>query len=154
LGLALHNYESANTCFPPSGESTNFSLSPAATQFVDGGWGTLARLLPNMEGGSQYNALNFYVDYNEATGMNMTGASAVINVFLCPSAVRGTGQRDPFNATNSPEEKAAGFSTGYGLADYGATCYTDINPTGVATGYSAATPYRNKASRANGLLKQ
>src|SRR5262249_46222567 len=100
IGLALHNYESVNTCFPPGGESTNFSISPPATQFVDGGWSTLARLLPNMEGGAQYNALNFYVDYNEATGMNMTGASAVINVFLCPSTARGSGQRDQFHATN------------------------------------------------------
>ena len=25
IGLALLNYESGNTCFPPSGESTNFS---------------------------------------------------------------------------------------------------------------------------------
>src|SRR4051812_12102550 len=70
LGLALHNYESANGAFPPGGESTNFGINPPATQFVDGGWGTLARILPNIEGGAQFNALNFYVDYNEATGMN------------------------------------------------------------------------------------
>ena len=28
MGLALHNYESSNGCFPPSGESTNFTVSP------------------------------------------------------------------------------------------------------------------------------
>ena len=28
IGLALFNYESGNTCFPPSGESTNFRLTP------------------------------------------------------------------------------------------------------------------------------
>ncbi|MGZ3433465.1 MAG: type II secretion system protein, partial [Isosphaeraceae bacterium] len=27
IGLALHNYESANGCFPPSGESTNYGSS-------------------------------------------------------------------------------------------------------------------------------
>ncbi len=42
IGLALHNYESANSCFPPSGESTNYNIlggrstSTRITQFVDG----------------------------------------------------------------------------------------------------------------------
>ena len=39
-----------------------------------------------MEGGNQYNALNFSVGYNEASGINFTGAASVINVFICPSA--------------------------------------------------------------------
>src|SRR5881398_579530 len=67
LGLALHNYESAAGAFPPSGESTNFNVPTgtfAKTQFVDGGWNALARILPFMEGGSSFNALNFNVDYN------------------------------------------------------------------------------------------
>ncbi|SIO65638.1 prepilin-type N-terminal cleavage/methylation domain-containing protein/prepilin-type processing-associated H-X9-DG domain-containing protein [Singulisphaera sp. GP187] len=152
LGLALHNYESSNGSFPPGGESTNFKVSPPATQFIDGGWSTLARILPNMEGGAVYNSLNFSVDYNEATGMNYTGASAVINVFLCPSSSRSGGSRDSTDP-NGPEE-AVGGNKGYGYADYGATCYTDINPTGQSTAYSAATPYRLKASRANGVLKE
>ena len=56
IGLALHNYESANSAFPPGGESTNFNVrhavTPPSTQFVDGGWSTLARILPFMEGGA------------------------------------------------------------------------------------------------------
>src|SRR4051794_32051975 len=75
LGLGLHNYESSNTCFPPGGESTN--LSTLATQFVDGDFSTLARLLSFMEGGSQFNALNFSMGYWEKSGTNYTGASAV-----------------------------------------------------------------------------
>src|SRR5271168_2149389 len=42
IGLALYNYENSNGAFPPSGESTNFNVSPAATQFVDGNWNVLA----------------------------------------------------------------------------------------------------------------
>jgi prepilin-type N-terminal cleavage/methylation domain-containing protein len=53
IGLALHNYESSNSAFSTGGESTNFS--------------TLARILPYMEGGTSFNALNFnlakYNDY-------------------------------------------------------------------------------------------
>ena len=151
IGLAMHNYESSNGAFPPGCESTNFGVSPAASQFVDMNFSTSARLLSYMEGGAQYNAINFSVGYNEATGMNYTGASAVINVFICPSASRLNPQRDGIDP-NDPITST--YGKGYGYGDYGPTCYTDINPTGVQTGYSAATPFRNKASRANGLLKQ
>jgi prepilin-type N-terminal cleavage/methylation domain-containing protein/prepilin-type processing-associated H-X9-DG protein len=154
MGLALHNYESAQSCFPPSGESTDYNTSQCpgnvpCTQFYDGGWSTLARLLPYMEGGTQYNALNFAVAYNEASGLNFTGSSAVINIFLCPSSVHLSGQRD----TGDPSDlMSKQFGIGYGYQDYGATCYTDIDPTGAQVG-SGATPYRNKATRVDGLLK-
>ena len=152
IGLALHNYESSNGCFPPSGESTNFGNSPATSQFVDGGWSALARLLPNMEGGSQFNALNFNYGYNDASGGNYTGAASVVNIFLCPSASRlnvgrdGIDPNDPITAT---------FGKGYGYTDYGATVYTDISPTLTpGVGASVATPFRDKNTRVNGLLKQ
>ena len=162
IGLAMFNYESANMCFPPSGESTNFNANLPATswndnlgpttQFVDGGWSALARVLPNMEGNPLFNALNFSVDYNEATGMNFTGASAVVAIFICPSSARQPegsqdGIFDPLTVT---------YQHGYGYADYGPTCYTDIDPTGTATPswVGKATPFRNKAARADGLLHQ
>jgi prepilin-type processing-associated H-X9-DG protein len=152
IGLALHNYESSQGCFPPSGESTNFNFTPPKTQFVDGGWSSLARILPFMEGGASFNALNFNVDYNEATGMNFTGTATVVAAYLCPSATRQPdGGRDAIDP-NDPITQAYGY--GYGVDDYGATCYTDIDPTGTLTGFSQATPYRNKASRADGLLHQ
>ncbi len=154
IGLAMHNYESANSCFPPSGESTNFNATPfASTQFVDGGWNALARLLPFLEGNNQFNALNFNVEYNEATGMNFTGALTVVTSFLCPSATR---QPDGGNDGVDPNDPITSlFGKGYGYDDYGPTCYTDIDPFGQigADGKSyPATPYRNKYSRADGLL--
>jgi prepilin-type N-terminal cleavage/methylation domain-containing protein/prepilin-type processing-associated H-X9-DG protein len=152
IGLALHNYESSNGAFPPSGESTNFALVPAATQFVDGGWSALARVLPFMEGGSSFNALNFNVEYNEATGMNYTGASTVVAVYICPSATHAPdGGRDGVD----PYDPISSLNGGYGYGDYGATCYVDISPLGIGgVGASLATPYRDKTTRANGLLHQ
>jgi prepilin-type N-terminal cleavage/methylation domain-containing protein/prepilin-type processing-associated H-X9-DG protein len=155
LGLALHNYESSNGAFPSGGESTNFNNPSGvpSSQFVDGGWSTLARILPYIEGGSAFNALNFNLaEYNDAYGANYTGASQVVAVFLCPSATRspdggrdGVDPNDPFSATNG----------GYGYNDYGPTVYTDISPIGVGgLGATPITPYRNKATRANGMLKQ
>jgi prepilin-type N-terminal cleavage/methylation domain-containing protein/prepilin-type processing-associated H-X9-DG protein len=162
LGLALHNYESGNGAFPTGGESTNFNngatlsvTSGPTTQFVDGSFSTLARLLSYLEGGNQYNALNFSVPYNELSGMNWTGAAATINVFLCPSSVRQNAGKDaaPSDGNASAFEKTAG--SGYGYTDYGATAYTDIDPNGIgAYPTPTATPFRNKGSRVNGLLKQ
>jgi prepilin-type processing-associated H-X9-DG protein len=164
IGLALHNYESSNGSFPPGGESTNFNLSYVTTpyptsQFIDGNWSALARILPYMEGGNAYTALNFnLLEYNDAFGMNYTGASQVVAVYLCPSAPHTPdGGRDGTEpAANDGGVAAALGGPGYGYGDYGATVYTDIDPFG-QTLYAVnfpATPYRNKYSRANGLLKQ
>jgi prepilin-type processing-associated H-X9-DG protein len=122
---------------------------------VDGGWSALARILSYMEGGSSFNALNFNIyEYNDAFGINLTGSSTVVNVFLCPSATRSPeGGRD---GTDPNDGGISSFSNGYGYNDYGPTVYTDIDPLG-QTLFAAnfpATPYRNKASRVNGLLHQ
>jgi prepilin-type N-terminal cleavage/methylation domain-containing protein/prepilin-type processing-associated H-X9-DG protein len=155
IGLALHNYESSNQAFPPAGESTNFNFTPAKSQFVDGGYSCLARILPYMEGGASFSAINFNIyEYNDAMGANITGAATVINVYICPSAVHSPeGGRDGVDLNDGGISALTG---GYGYGDYGATCYTDIDPLGQTT-YAAmfpATPYRNKFSRVNGLLKQ
>jgi len=153
IGLALYNYESSNSCFPSGGESTDFTTTPAQSAFVDGDWSSLARVLPYLEGSTVYATFNYNVGYWEKTGCNFTGASTVMNVFICPSAARlNTGRDgvDPYDAMS----QSRGY--GYGYGDYGPTVYTDISPTLSTTGNGAslATPYRDKTYRANGLLKQ
>jgi prepilin-type N-terminal cleavage/methylation domain-containing protein/prepilin-type processing-associated H-X9-DG protein len=155
LGLALHNYESSNGCFPPGGESTNFTVSPPATQFADGNYSTLARLLQYLEGTTIFNTINFNYEYNHTSLGNVTAFTSQLNVFICPSAVRQPNGKDGSAGTDTDSTFAATFG-GYGVGDYGATVYTDISPRGLTTGLGAggATPYRDKNSRANGLLKQ
>ena len=154
IGLALVNYQNSCNAFPPSGESTNFTPSPPATQFIDGNWSTLARVLPFMEV-SSYNTLNFNIyEYNDAFGINLTGSSTVVNVYICPSSTRNPdGGRDGVDPNDGGISARTG---GYGYTDYGPTNYVDIDPLGQTT-YAAsfpATPYRNKYSRVNGLLHQ
>ena len=154
IGLALHNYENSNGSLPPGGSSTNFNVSPPATQYVDGNWSTLARILPFLEAGTAFNALNFSIsEYNDWSGINYTGASQVISVYICPSATRqpdggrdGIDPLDPFSQINN----------GYGYNDYGPTDYTDISPVLSTSGVCAMPwiPYRDKTTRVNGLLKQ
>ncbi|QDV34827.1 DUF1559 domain-containing protein [Tautonia plasticadhaerens] len=151
IGLALHNYESSNGAFPPAGQGTNFSVSPPSTIFVDGEWGVLARILPGLEQQQVFNALNFDLPYADINGANLTGCGAVIGAYLCPSSVRESGdardELDPaFTAYPQPH--------GYGVQDYGAPCYTDIDAQGDRgeAGSTPATPFRNNFDRADGLL--
>ncbi len=155
IGLGLFNYESSAGAFPPSGESTNFNVSPPATQFVDGNWNVLGGILPFMEAGNSFNTLNFnFYEYNDAYGANLTGASAVINVFICPSSTRSPdGGRDGVDPNDGGLSALTG---GYGYTDYGPTTYTDIDPNGNIGGLGSTppVPFRNKLSRVNGLLHQ
>jgi prepilin-type N-terminal cleavage/methylation domain-containing protein/prepilin-type processing-associated H-X9-DG protein len=157
IGLALHNYESSVSAFPPACKSINLTTTPPSVAFPDTGYSVLARVLTYVEGGSQYNALNFAYEYNDASGGNFTGASPVINIFICPStprpSTRDTAASDP-NASAYEQSQSAG----YGYMDYAPSVYTDINVVNgsLATGGVGATPivpYRNKLVAAKGLLK-
>ncbi|HEV3165071.1 MAG TPA: DUF1559 domain-containing protein [Isosphaeraceae bacterium] len=158
LGLALHNYESSNNCFPPACKAITTLTTPPSVSFFDTGFSTQARVLSYIEGGSQFNALNFSYEYNDLSGGNFTGSSAVIGIFLCPSSNHISGDRDtaPNDPNNSPYEKTAGV--GYGYTDYAPSVYTDINiingaPAGGGLGSTPIVPYRNKNLAAKGLLK-
>ncbi|MDB5349008.1 MAG: putative major pilin subunit [Planctomycetota bacterium] len=125
LGLALHNYESTNGAMPPpyvqTGTGTTISWS--------NGWSVHGRILPYMEQGTVYNAMNFTLRYS--TPDNVTICATTINGFLCPSEIhqnprttatgqfgvnnygwnrgdwyvwggfRGTGNRAPFDVNTS-----------------------------------------------------
>ena len=157
LGLSLHNYESSNGCFPTGGESTNFNVASGSvpySQFVDGNYGPFPRLLQYLEGTTIFNTVNFNYEYNHASGGNTTAFTSVLNVFLCPSAIRQpNGGREGSSTATDMEGNNAG---GYGVGDYGATVYTDISPVMSTSGIGATpiTPYRDKSTRVNGLLKQ
>ncbi len=157
IGLALHNYESGNQAFPPACKAINLTTVPPSVMFPDTGFSVQARVLGYIEGSTQYNAINFAYEYNDASGGNFTGTSAAMNVFICPSSPRSsnrdTAQSDP---NGSPYEQSQ--SSGYGYMDYAPSIYTDINvqngtlvPGGL--GSTPIVPYRNKNVAAKGLLK-
>src|SRR6187455_1712491 len=71
IGLALHNYESAWTAFPPAGKSTYFLSNPPNSQYIDG-VGLFPRILSQLEANPTFNAINFALDYNHLSGANFT----------------------------------------------------------------------------------
>ncbi len=99
IGLALHNYESTFSAFPPGGIADE-SL-PGAAGGIWGGAGSnnvaswRALVIPQMEGGSIYNAINFNVSLNNSTSgsAQWTALMTVNSTWLCPSDdnYQGTG---------------------------------------------------------------
>jgi prepilin-type N-terminal cleavage/methylation domain-containing protein/prepilin-type processing-associated H-X9-DG protein len=152
IGLALHNYESGNKSFPLPGQGSMYDIPIPDTMYIDG-TGIHARVLNFLEQSAVYNSINFDFDYNHISGGNYTAYSTVINSFICPSAARSPdGGHDATNDPNGAPFELAG--SGYGYNDYGATTYVDIDPlerTG-QVGSTPITPYRNRASRVNGII--
>lgn len=86
LGLALHNYESSLTTFPPNlvpGGNFNYSA---------GNWGVLAYLSPYLDQANVYNLMNLNAPtyastapYGIADPNNAIAAAKITPGFLCPS---------------------------------------------------------------------
>jgi prepilin-type N-terminal cleavage/methylation domain-containing protein/prepilin-type processing-associated H-X9-DG protein len=151
LGLSLHNYESGNGAFPPSGSALNSGST--VPLFNDGAYGLLPRLLQYIEGTTIYNTINFNTPYNSMTLENTTSFTSANNSFICPSAVRSPGGLKEGGGSPDPDAAASGTAGGYGVTDYSATAITDINPLAVTSTTYPATPYRNLTYQANGILK-
>jgi len=80
IGLALHNYESTFTVFPPGDVSVNYGAGeiPQAS--------THAYILPYLDGGNNYNTFNFNFQVN---GNNNNANARVQNIpsYHCPSEI-------------------------------------------------------------------
>jgi prepilin-type N-terminal cleavage/methylation domain-containing protein/prepilin-type processing-associated H-X9-DG protein len=89
IGLAMHNYHTANNTFPPGASASFNSINPAnggSPCISWNGWSAQALLLPYLEQTTIYNAANFYFDpINDPQSINTTAFFTKINSFLCPS---------------------------------------------------------------------
>jgi prepilin-type N-terminal cleavage/methylation domain-containing protein/prepilin-type processing-associated H-X9-DG protein len=86
IGLALHNYHSANDCFPPGGIQVRNSQGALVTG--TGSFSAHVRLLGFAEQMALYNAVNFSLPCgNDAIGIaaHITIHSVRSNMYLCPS---------------------------------------------------------------------
>jgi prepilin-type N-terminal cleavage/methylation domain-containing protein/prepilin-type processing-associated H-X9-DG protein len=133
LGLACHNYESAQGKLPRSGEI--FMTHPTSGSMVklQDYQSPLTLILPYIEQGNVYNQIDLKIRHNEGTNAsaaNGTGVKATIKTFLCPTNPLRPGPQD---------------SQGYGCSDYAFLPYVEINAanatlSGLPQGfYQAAT---------------
>src|SRR5262249_7308124 len=76
MGLALHNYESIAGALPPSNVA---GFMNGTKNFFFNGWSVHARILPFMEQGVAFNAINF--SYSHRTVQNSTVVGMALTCF-------------------------------------------------------------------------
>jgi prepilin-type N-terminal cleavage/methylation domain-containing protein/prepilin-type processing-associated H-X9-DG protein len=81
LGLALAVYEGTNGVLPPS-----VVVALNGSTFSSNGWSVNGRLLPFLEQGGAYSAINFTLSYSAAE--NTTVPPMTIATLICPSEVQ------------------------------------------------------------------
>jgi prepilin-type N-terminal cleavage/methylation domain-containing protein/prepilin-type processing-associated H-X9-DG protein len=95
IGLAIHNYESSNGTLPPATFARSLMDAPTACNSVPGHC-ILSFILPYMEQGTIFNAINYQVpEYNNGASssgvtalwglMQATAYTSKITTFMCPS---------------------------------------------------------------------
>jgi prepilin-type N-terminal cleavage/methylation domain-containing protein/prepilin-type processing-associated H-X9-DG protein len=122
IGLAIHQFESANRMLPTGGEGTDYSTVSDGTNTGNIGrtkfakTGLFVALLPYIERNDLWSMFDVTKSYRD-TSNNSSGVSNAyvaqrdINVYLCPS--------NPYLASKDP--------AGFGNLDYFATVYCDIS---------------------------
>ena len=88
LGLALHNYQSANGSFPLGITKVQVYSGNDFAPWV--GWSAHAQMLPFLEQNAIYNAVNFThtgfgFTFTPGDAINSTAAYSRVGAFICPS---------------------------------------------------------------------
>jgi len=98
IGLAVHNYNDTQGCFPPGAISTAGGDGWSTNFFP---WTVL--ILPQVEGNTTYNALNIYMGVGSGTdrGEAFTAYYGVPKVFVCPSDGQTDNGKRPWAGTYS-----------------------------------------------------
>jgi len=116
IGLALHNYQSSNGSFPMGNTKVQVYSGDDYASWV--GWSAHAQMLPFLEQGPVYNAVNFVhtgfgFTFTPGDGINSTAAYSRISAFICPSnAVSGSPAKGAATLGNvTPTDYAGSFGT-------------------------------------------
>jgi prepilin-type N-terminal cleavage/methylation domain-containing protein/prepilin-type processing-associated H-X9-DG protein len=88
IGLACHNYESANGAFPPANIITGTGTTVAFTN----NWSALGKILPFSEQGGAYNSINYTA--KDSAAVNTTVCGLLIKAYVCPSDPQTTAYND------------------------------------------------------------
>ena len=75
IGLALHNYESSNNCFPPAGSYVAGASSVS--------YSTPAVILPYVEQENLQKLMNFSIPYTDP--VNLPSTKVRVPIYICPS---------------------------------------------------------------------
>ena len=159
MGLGIHNYHQTQDCFPLGSSRTNNASW--------NNWSAQSMMLPYMEQGPIYNAINFSWEVTQPA--NTTVTFTTINVFLCPSdtnAGKITGNRNSYYASvgtsaavygDYPQVPAnSGMCNTPGLfalrVSYSIASATDGTSNTIAFSEGLASPTLNNRARGNIIM--
>jgi prepilin-type N-terminal cleavage/methylation domain-containing protein/prepilin-type processing-associated H-X9-DG protein len=141
IGLAMHNYHQAVGTFPQgkSMSARNYGYANGYAGWTE--WSAQAEMLPYMEQGPIYNAINFNFCGGYADGMfvNITAWTRSISAFMCPSDAEVNKGGPP----SSNIQTAINWQdTTYGpnTNSYRGSIGTTTSVGGWATGYACCAP--------------
>ncbi len=117
IGLAVLNYESAHSKFPPGQTWTALEGEPNR---LDYSW--MALILPHIEANNIYDGINFELPY--LNPVNLISAGEVVPSYLCPSTALEDGARS--DNVIIEFEGVVGESEGLTGVDLGCTDYMGI----------------------------
>jgi len=105
IGVALHNYASANAVFPPS-----FCIKPGTTlSSNNGSWSIHGRLLPYLEQGNAYNLVQLDVAWDAQTA---TGVPTLrMPMYTCPCEIN---DRDRVDSSGKPYTRSQNYGFNFG----------------------------------------
>ena len=141
IGLAMHNYHQTNNSFP-QGKSQAASAAGYAGGYAGWTeWSAQAEMLGYMEQTALYNSINFSYCGGYGYGMlaNITGWTAVVNTFLCPSDTNADKGGPPVSSVATAQ--GWGNSTWPpGTNNYRGSIGTTTSVYGWSTGYACCQP--------------
>jgi len=166
MGLALHNYESSVSKFPPGNVTATIDVGMGLSSWT--GWSPHAMLLPYLEQSPLYNAANFMlICAQESTRGDRANSTVVLTriaTFLCPSD--GNAGKQWINnyyaslgATpiqySPPNGDTSGIFTLYNSSTrsgaYGLSDVTDGTSNTIAFGEGLVGDGLNQRSKSNGM---
>jgi prepilin-type N-terminal cleavage/methylation domain-containing protein/prepilin-type processing-associated H-X9-DG protein len=126
IGLALHNYESANQSFPMGDRCgrPNANAGPPQNE-IRQDWGVWAAMSQYYEQGTIYNSINFQLQY--ALAENSTSNGFGINLLWCPSDADVVGLRYPGQQEDGWDDSPIPMTYSSYAVSYGALLYWPRN---------------------------
>jgi hypothetical protein len=122
IGLGLHNFESSQGFFPPSGirgtgycKPMNINVDASGKILPVGQRASsyvFTHILPYMEQASVYNSYNIKIDFR--SGVNSTAIATLIPSLLCPSSANGDKYHN-FDDTNAAGDMRQTGGPWYGV---------------------------------------
>jgi prepilin-type N-terminal cleavage/methylation domain-containing protein/prepilin-type processing-associated H-X9-DG protein len=140
IGLALHNYHQANGKFP-QGHSESFAYYTATAYAGWTEWSAQAEMLGYIEQTPLYNSINFSFcgGYGNAAYTNVTGYTAVIASFMCPSDTNADKGGPPL-AISGLNNWGGNGTYPPNINSYRGSVGTTTSPYGWAVGYGCCQP--------------